>query len=600
MEQHIEWTAPAALWDDFNGTTNAEQRRIFRTPAILRFATDDFMEQFLGLIEDDPRRIRELLVVPETWRKPPAEVEVASPKRGLAGQLARARTTVVRKLEARQLAVRQTPWNPASTEMPLKLYQPAHQRYYLVTACLVCRTLGLPDKMLDTTQQERATFVIRMLEPAPAAAAVNPDPALCTELALVGDEWKRVTDTTELVAGEVQYPLSPASYTEIDGRRRRMFNGTIPVAKREALAAAKRAASESSPREPMDPRRMLLKTDVIAPWAILEDIARVAAQQSSGGAPDPVERMKAIAATNDRITMVGWYILLDLDRWLEENLPAVWDAVTAQSSAGLSATKLAAYQQLATLGLVSPLRSIRAFRASLESAKTVYRSSSPAGWPTLAFRFVTASYGAPTGLTGQGRRDNLENALAGALEPLASGSSVPVRSIAQVNATDQATPWFTVRCIYERPNCPNRSRAAVSDPTAAFQMASFFDPDAPARPIRVVMPADTTPAGLRKFDKNAAFVLSDVLCGQVSAVRSLGFIDLVLAVLPWPLHKDLSVSTEPCSSENGMVCSLSIPIITICALIVLMIMVKLLDMIFYWLPFFQICLPVPNFDGKKE
>jgi hypothetical protein len=98
-------------------------------------------------------------------------------------------------------------------------------------------------------------------------------------------------------------------------------------------------------------------------------------------------------------------------------------------------------------------------------------------------------------------------------------------------------------------------------------------------------------------------VLSNVLCGQMSGIRDLSFGDLIMAVLPWPLHQDLNIKTKPCVEDGievGMVCSLSIPIITICALILLMVMVKLLDMIFYWLPFFMICLPVPKFDGKKE
>jgi len=48
----------------------------------------------------------------------------------------------------------------------------------------------------------------------------------------------------------------------------------------------------------------------------------------------------------------------------------------------------------------------------------------------------------------------------------------------------------------------------------------------------------------------------------------------------------------------GMICSISIPIITICALIILMIMISLLDLIFRWLPFFILCFPVPKFKGK--
>ena len=72
-----------------------------------------------------------------------------------------------------------------------------------------------------------------------------------------------------------------------------------------------------------------------------------------------------------------------------------------------------------------------------------------------------------------------------------------------------------------------------------------------------------------------------------------------MSVLPWPLHQDLNTgSMQPCGGGAGITCSFSLPIITICALIVLMIMIKLLDIIFFWMPFFQICLPVPKFDAK--
>jgi hypothetical protein len=44
----------------------------------------------------------------------------------------------------------------------------------------------------------------------------------------------------------------------------------------------------------------------------------------------------------------------------------------------------------------------------------------------------------------------------------------------------------------------------------------------------------------------------------------------------------------------GMVCSLSIPIITIVALMLLMIVVSLLNLVFWWLPLFKICFPLPR------
>jgi hypothetical protein len=46
-------------------------------------------------------------------------------------------------------------------------------------------------------------------------------------------------------------------------------------------------------------------------------------------------------------------------------------------------------------------------------------------------------------------------------------------------------------------------------------------------------------------------------------------------------------------------CSLSIPIVTIAALLLLMIIVSLLDFVFRWLPYLVMCLPLPGFKGKK-
>ena len=130
-------------------------------------------------------------------------------------------------------------------------------------------------------------------------------------------------------------------------------------------------------------------------------------------------------------------------------------------------------------------------------------------------------------------------------------------------------------------------------------MAAYFDSDAPARPLRIALPLDLSPASLRKFDKNTAFMISDSLCSQLGGVSGLTLGDLVLSVLPWPFHKDLNIS----SGGNGLcppggggsMCTFSIPIITICALIILLIFVKLLDIALYWMAFFRICLPFPNF-----
>ena len=77
MSAHpIQWQAPEPLWSRFGATVEAavtvpDQFR----PAILRFATDDFMEQMLGTLTRDPAHIGNLLARPETWRMPRAAGE---------------------------------------------------------------------------------------------------------------------------------------------------------------------------------------------------------------------------------------------------------------------------------------------------------------------------------------------------------------------------------------------------------------------------------------------------------------------------------------------------------------------------------------------
>ena len=48
------------------------------------------------------------------------------------------------------------------------------------------------------------------------------------------------------------------------------------------------------------------------------------------------------------------------------------------------------------------------------------------------------------------------------------------------------------------------------------------------------------------------------------------------------------------SLDLGWICSFSIPIISLCAFIVLNIFLQLLNLIFFWLPFLKICIPFPK------
>ena len=48
-----------------------------------------------------------------------------------------------------------------------------------------------------------------------------------------------------------------------------------------------------------------------------------------------------------------------------------------------------------------------------------------------------------------------------------------------------------------------------------------------------------------------------------------------------------------------MICGFSIPILTICAFIVLQIFLALLHILFWWLPFVRICIPFPMIQEEE-
>ena len=148
-------------------------------------------------------------------------------------------------------------------------------------------------------------------------------------------------------------------------------------------------------------------------------------------------------------------------------------------------------------------------------------------------------------------------------EPDAPAPPFALQLSEALKSTQGDAGWFVIRYVHINRDCGPLHPPTLSEPTQRFQLASFFDYDAPARPIRIALPMDTTPAGLRKYKKNTAFVISDVLCGQIQRAKGLGLGDLVRSVLPWPFHKDLNVGDGgPCNNGSvgsiGMICSLSI------------------------------------------
>lgn len=646
MRHHVQWTAPATM----SGPA----------PAILRFATDSFMDEFNRVLETDPSKLATLEAQFETWRGPgsltAAVPEPTQSSSKLERKLARMRGSAERRLALFGLssgtAVMDVPdLEPGSAPRRLlKLYQPAHQRFYLIAAALVCRLPGLPDRTIDAGRQESATFVLRRIRTRTVGGAtVRHEYGFVTTA--TGGSWIKIASPeTTLAPAEEKRPLFAVHFQDDADKKRRVLAGLIPAGRREQYVGASEGAAAASaptdrasatltdpgaPPPPIDPRIALLSADVIEPWKALVVRADKAAAEISHpkNAGENVATMHD--ASRENIVVGSWYVLLDFATFLEQHVNDVWTALVNNTTPSVLAQRsvvqairsatlpgsIPSYGMSRPANLRDALVAIPAFRDRLEQATGGFSVTAPsAEWPDFIFPFADEQYGGPEPAVTLPplpagtptlksyqvvlrKISALRDLIAAALpaEPTAPVPDMPLAA-QPVMAPDEPA-MFVIRCVFERPECGPLEPPLLSEPSRPFELAAFFDPDAPARPIRISLPVDTSPAGLRRSPKNTAFMVSDMLCGQINRAKGLGFIDLVLSVLPFPLHKDLdSGGPSPCKTDTGaslgMICSLSLPIITICALIMLIIMVSLLDIIFRWLPYFIFCFPLPKFDAK--
>ncbi len=429
-----------------------------------------------------------------------------------------------------------TPPPPAE----LKLYQPAHGHFYLVAGSLVCRLPGLPDRKIYPTQDERASFVLRRLVPVEGTT-----PLRYAESAWVvrgeAPGWQEVKSPRAVLENEERLPLFGINFAEGD-RTRRLLTGYIPVASRETF----QAAPELSPAELLesegDPRLAELQTRVF----------------------DPLNELAASDAGESEAQQVSLFILLDLADFLQINMPEVWAPIVAPSDSwpGPSEVKKNLFDQLGAWTVDGTVTWRDALFAVWRQRDSI-NSSGVADNPKLTYNLKLS--------------DMLDVGFFSlALDPQ---PSTPESEIRVPKIDPIAGDLYVLRCVYERPRCVPFHPPVVSEPSKRFQLAPFFDSDAPARPIRITLPIDTSIAGLRKFNKNVAFIMSDKLRRQMSRLSKKTLTE--------------GEAEEGDSFTLGSICSFSISIIFICAFVLLLIIAIALNIVFWWMAFFKICIPIP-------
>jgi hypothetical protein len=698
MRHDLRWHIATPLWDLSLQDSDAQRQR-FRRPVVLRFASDQFMDEFQQTLERDASRLHESVARNETWQE------------------------------------EQAGWQtnfPANNSPVLKLFQPVHGRFYLVSASLVCRTEGLPDRFVDRSNEERVSFVVRRLKPRAAAKAFDPtDETTYDELGWFGDRqqgtWVRLPNRNDVAENEERLPLFTTTFP-LEARTRRIHSGLIPVASRELYergvgnGANRPDASDFSADQqqgdtpPADARLAEFEVRVLGSLQRLVEFPDPTSERAASAERKPGASETFDAQAREVLTLT----LLDLVEFLRTHLAPVMEALHAGSDSGLSRPQRELFRFLDDARYEFKNRTWRRYLADIDDhRKEIERGTFHPSLMILrqaatrsdvrrasgllaAFRNASDRRGRLTTLVARALREEAVAALQDLVDrwrqeiegwnsrggdaaarrqllelllelsawlqsevpevlpsvgKLAANKPTPnqqpliehltrltvagmpwrdllVRAEKQrvgILANDlnaeievlrvalspseihaalgellndklvhaaatarQRTPtppadtaaaageaYYQVRCVYERPRCKHHVAAVVSAPSQPFQLAAFFDPDAPARPVAIRLPTDTSIAGLRKFPKNASVMLSSKLRQQMARVSDASLNDL----------DEGNLGGEP-SFNLGMVCTLSIPIITICALILLMIIVQLLNIVFWWLPYFKICLPV--------
>lgn len=482
-------------------------------PGLLGFASDDFMTELESSLAADPPTTARHVAKAEHWSdsQPPMFAVPARP--------------------------------PLPNSDGLKLYQPAHGRFYLVTAHLCCRRFGFPDRGLSET--ESVGFVLRRVEKTGTKAVDPHDATTFAEMAWVpagSGAWTPVASRFAVHDSEEVLPLVPTVHTH-DGRRSRLLTGLVPVGARERYEArGKAVVAQTTTRAGGDvlanPHRELLEASVIDAFRQVLEL-----------------RGKPGVLTTDMVEMVTW-ALLDLVEFIERVAGKnVTDIADANLGADNALTTPTAVTWAEVVKKVAAEREVlRQDKEPSELLKHWLGAVSSLELGVLVIKLV--SYGLTLPLPAA------PPAAAAVQEP------DPVRGL-----------LYLTRCVYRRTDCKVARPEWVSAPSVPFRFASFFDPDAPQRPVQISLPVDTSQAGLRAFPKSVSILVSKQLRAQMQQVSKLD-----------------GTASGKGQFDLGMLCTLSIPIITICALILLMVVVGLLNIVFFWVPLFKHCLPKPGGD----
>jgi hypothetical protein len=508
MNHVVQWLTAAPLWD------SATDPARLRTPALLGFDSDSFMEDLAALLQEKQIDLSGVLAKKESQRGTP----IGKP----------------------------SDWQAPTDGMPLKLYQPVHGRFYLVAASLVCRQVGFPDRAVSPGRMEKVGFVLRRRDTGGTESAW-----ITKGGKPQGWQPQDMTQPPALADGEELLPLYPMNFT-LAGYKRRLFVGLVPTSSRDTF----HAAADVDPADPTEDTRQ---------------------EEFEMRVRDPLKALQDQAPNSSPPAEASQFLLLDFADFLVNRLPTLWGLLSDPHSSPPANDEAGLYNLLDG----TSADGTSSWRAALIDAWN-QRDHITGEDPSAPGPTYDLTKGNLVAL-GLGDADN--GALIAAVKKAITVEPPPAKppplSEPVPKLPNDPDARFVLRCVYQRPRCRSLQPPLLSDPTDEFAIAGYFDADAPSRPVRIALPPDAGIAALRRFRKNVGFMTSKVLRNQLKRVP------VVKEAIAGNLNPEGNFSL-------GEICSFSLPIITLCAMIVLILFVVLLNIAFWWMPFFRICFPIPK------
>lgn len=544
----VKWVKPAPLWDLTNMTD-------MNTPYLAEFQSDSFLPDFLKTMTESNGPV--VLSGPE---------DTVPQVAGGGGQA------------------------PA-----YKLYQPVHQRYYLVLGSLVCGQYGLPDRAVVRKNGEKTSFVLRRQDSQLGELGwVNVGEkkgwqSLPNPLALLADEERLPLHPVKMPAAaqpQIAVPNNLAKFPECAGRT--TYYGYLPVDNREkylapAVNVAQSIQDAFTSGSISDPRLDAVATRVLEAW-------RGMYVDPVTGDPLPSKQVPGA----DKQQLISLYLILDLGDFLKNTLPTVFDAVVNGSSLSNGSDRKKLFDELQAIKHVKVGHDTVTLADAIKELKDKLglvngEGDEPTGVSYNVYSTSTDIVGHPS-LPSPGDVSYLKTNPPGLLYTLFQNAlneektekvnqgqawlTVPGDVAGMIKDEPTAGDVYYLRLVYEY----GQGCTVVSDASHTFTFAKFFDPDAPARQIRVELPDITK---LRKFKRGVGMQTTPELCALMDRV-SAGMLT----------GGGLAPGLDACGL--AMICSFSLPIITLVAFIVMFIFLLLFNFIFWWLPFLKICFPIPK------